>query len=104
MRNLSNQPTISTDLELEQRIVASLKSHHVPSLRNVRVQVAGDTVVLRGQVSSFYAKQLSLHSARRLAGDSHVIDEVSVVTPATFRDPFRLNQAAAAGVALPVVR
>jgi hypothetical protein len=56
--------------------------------------------VLRGQVNSFYAKQLSQHSARRLAGDSQVIDEVSVVTPASFRDPAGLKQSATAGVLL----
>jgi hypothetical protein len=91
----------SPDRALEARIIASLAGHHVPSLRNVRVLVDGSRIVLRGQVSSFYAKQLSQHSARRLAGESLVIDEVSVVTPASFRDPARLSQVAAAGVALP---
>ena len=56
--------------------------------------------MLRGEVISFYAKQVLQHSARRLAGDSQVIDEVRVVTPAAFRDTLRLRQTAGAGVAL----
>jgi hypothetical protein len=90
----------SADRELEQRIVASLKSHHVPSLHRVKVEVREGVVTLRGEVNSFYAKQLTQHSARRTAGDRPVIDELSVVTPAGFRDPLRLSLSAAAGVAL----
>ncbi len=100
MRLESNHRPNFGDRELEQQIVTSLRRHHVPSLRNVTVQASQGQVVLRGEVTSFYAKQLSQHSARRLAGDNHVIDEVSVVTPATLRDPVRLRQTAAAGVAL----
>jgi osmotically-inducible protein OsmY len=100
MHSDTEQPTRGTDVELEQRISASLRNHHVGSLRNVQVEARSGTVLLRGEVSSFYAKQLLQHSARRLAGESQVIDEVSVVTPATFRDPLRLRQSAAAGVAL----
>jgi osmotically-inducible protein OsmY len=74
------------DIELETRITASLVSQHVPSLRNASVEARGDSVVLRGEVNSFYAKQLSHHSALRLAGSTRVIDEVRVFTPATFRD------------------
>ncbi len=92
--------TITPVQELERRISASLNSHHVPSLRKVTVESRDGNIVLRGEVYSFYAKQLSQHSARLLAGDRHVIDEVSVVTPASFRDSFRLRLAASAGVAL----
>jgi hypothetical protein len=92
--------TLSADRELEQRIVASLQNHHVPSLHKVQVEVHQGVVTLRGEVNSFYAKQLTQHSARRVAGDSRVIDELSVVTPAGFRDPLRLSLSAAAGAAL----
>jgi osmotically-inducible protein OsmY len=91
MRNGSEQQDHSSDRDLEDRITASLAARHVPTLRNVKVQVVGDRVMLRGQVNSFYAKQLSQHSARRVAGDSQVIDEVRVVTPAGFSDRSRLE-------------
>ena len=94
------EKTLTPDQELERRISASLNSKHIPSLRKVLVEVRDGNVVLRGEVYSFYAKQLSQHSARRVAGDRHVIDEVSVVTPASFRDSFRLRLTASAGVAL----
>lgn len=100
MRLENNSLAPTTDQELAERIAISLRSHHVPSLRKLKVVADGGSVVLRGEVSSFYAKQLSQHSARRLAGERHVVDEVSVVTPAAFRDPFRLPKSAIAGAAL----
>ena len=100
MQTQNDRRKSSHDTELEARITASLIGHHVPSLRNVSVEVLGDTVVLRGEVSSFYAKQLSHHSARRLAGDTPVIDEVRVLTPAAFRDPRRPRFAAVVGAVL----
>ena len=100
---IENQVERPTDAQLADRISRALQNHHLPSLRHVTVTVRGGTVELRGQVGSFYAKQLLQHSARRLAGDGRVIDEVSVVTPAGFRDPLRLRQSAAAGVALLLV-
>jgi hypothetical protein len=93
----------AADRELEQRILSSLQGQHVPSLRNVTVHAQQGHVLLRGHVTSFYAKQLSQHSARRLAGESRVVDEVRVVTPATLRDPLRLGSLAAAGALLLVV-
>jgi hypothetical protein len=90
---------------LERRITDALSVHHVPSLRRVSVEVREGSVVLRGTVSSFYAKQLLQHSARRLSGNGYVIDsdEVAVATPAAFADRPRLCQSAAAGVALLVM-
>lgn len=91
--------TAQADYELEQRILSSLQGQHVPSLRNITVHAQQGHVVLRGHVTSFYAKQLSQHSARRLAGESRVIDEVRVVTPATLRAA-RPSSLAAAGALL----
>ena len=88
------------DRELEQRIWTFLASHHVPSLRHVRIDATRGIVTLRGQVSSYYAKQLVQHSARRLAGDGRVIDELSVATPAAFRDSKHLSRPAVVGTAL----
>lgn len=100
MRIDDKQADISPDVQLEQRIAAALRDHHVGSLRNVKVESRDGTVVLRGEVNSFYAKQLSQHSARRLAGENNVVDEVSVATSTAFCDPLSLRQTAAAGLAL----
>lgn len=91
--------TAHADFELEQRILTSLQVQHVPSLRHITVHAQQGHVVLRGYVTSYYAKQLSQHSARRLAGEHRVIDEVRVVTPATLRDS-RPKSLAAAGALL----
>jgi len=102
---MSTIETISTtaqDQDLEQRILASLGDLHVPSLRGVTVQARGGQVVLRGQVTSFYAKQISQHSARRVAGEDRVVDEVRVVTPATLRSTPRASLAAAGALLLAV--
>ena len=84
------------DLELESRITESLQKLYVPSLRNVTVEARRGTVVLRGEVNTFYAKQLSQHSAR-LAGENRVIDEVSVIPPCALADR-RRRASASAGV------
>ena len=73
---------VSADDVLKDRILSALKSVGVPSARNVSVEVHGGEIFLRGEVVSFYAKQVLQHSARRLAGDNPVIDEIRVVTPA----------------------
>jgi hypothetical protein len=90
----------ASDRQLKQQITEALTRYQVGSLRGVEVQVGDRAILLRGQVTSFYAKQLVQHSVRRLAGDSPVIDEIRVVTPEAFRDSLRLRHVAAAGIAL----
>ena len=100
MKSKTEPQSLSDDEDLARRIRASLEELRVPSLRNVEVETRDGVIVLRGDVNTFYAKQLAQHSARRLAGDRRVFDEVSVVTPAAYRDPLRLRQAAAGAVLL----
>lgn len=82
--------------QLERRITAALAALQIPSLRRVTVEVTPLAIVLRGEVHSYYAKQVTQHSARRLAGDSPVIDEVRVATPSDFLRATRLSRAAGA--------
>ena len=100
MITIPKQEFSSDDPALAQRVYDALRSYRVPSMRHVRVEVVDGKIVLKGEVHSFYAKQVLQHSARLVAPDSQVIDEVSVVTPAAFRDPLRLRRTATAGVAL----
>lgn len=90
----------ASDLELEQQIQGALDKLQVASLRRVLVDVRQGIVALSGEVNSFYAKQLAQHSARRFAGDSRVIDEVRVSTPADLRTSTRLSRATAVALAL----
>lgn len=67
------------DRDLERRIVNFLSRRHVPGLRQLEVKANNGIVTLRGQVRSFYEKQLSHHCCRRVAGVVQLIDAVEVV-------------------------
>ena len=66
------------DFELERRVTNYLLSKQMRSLREVAVDVANGTVVLRGEVGSFYEKQLCLNCTRRVAGVVELVDEILV--------------------------
>ena len=70
----------AADRDLEQRIVGYLARRHVPSLRQLAVEARNGIVTIRGQVRSFYEKQLSSHCCRRVAGVVQLVDEIDVVT------------------------
>ena len=50
------------------------------TLRNLHVEAKDGTVVLRGQVGSFYEKQLGHQCCRRVAGVQKLIDSIDVVS------------------------
>lgn len=54
-----NEPDRGSDAQLCQRIEELLASSDYPSLRDVEVDVLGGLVVLTGEVSSFYLKQIA---------------------------------------------
>lgn len=67
------------DAALARRVRTFLFNRHVPALRHLRVVADRGVVTLSGRVSSFYEKQLSYASARRVAGVQRVLDQVRVV-------------------------
>lgn len=66
------------DLDLVRRVQIFLHSKQVRSLRGVSVEADRGTVVLRGEVNSFYEKQLCISCAKRVAGVLELIDEIQV--------------------------
>ncbi len=68
------------DRDLQGRVVNYLVGRQMPALRNIEVAAQGGTVVLRGEVPSFYQKQLCLNCCRRVAGVQDVVDEVEVIS------------------------
>jgi hypothetical protein len=76
-----NNHFLDGDDELQRRVVNYLAGQHIPALRNLEVQAFNGAVTLRGRVRSFYEKQLSNHSASRVAGVRQVIDAIEVVWP-----------------------
>lgn len=70
-----------SDLDLERRVVNYLAGRFIPSLRRLAVESVGGTVTVRGQVSSFYEKQVALHCCQRVAGVRELVDAVDVESP-----------------------
>jgi osmotically-inducible protein OsmY len=77
--------TESHDRDLERRVANYLADRQVSALREIDIRADRGTVTLRGEVRSFYHKQLCLNCCRRVAGVLQLVDEVDVVTdsPAT---------------------
>src|SRR5690242_17291341 len=56
---------VSDDRDLERRVISFLETKHVPTLRHVTVKAEAGVVTLRGQVHTFYEKQLCNQCCRR---------------------------------------
>jgi osmotically-inducible protein OsmY len=67
-----------TDSDLARRVATFLATQHRPGLRLLEVEARAGVVTLRGQVSTFYEKQLSAQLTRRVAGVLRLVDEVIV--------------------------
>jgi osmotically-inducible protein OsmY len=67
------------DRDLERRIVNYLARRHLPGLRQLEVRANNGTVTLRGQVRSFYEKQLGQHCCQRVAGVRKLVDAIDVI-------------------------
>ena len=48
------------------------------NIEDLHVEVDGDTVVVRGQVQTFYERQLAVEFSRRVAGVIRVADWIEV--------------------------
>jgi osmotically-inducible protein OsmY len=68
------------DRDLERRVVNYLMGRQMPTLRQIHVEADQGTVRLRGEVRSFYQKQLCLNCTRRVAGVLDLVDELNVVS------------------------
>jgi osmotically-inducible protein OsmY len=78
MQAVANAHTQQQDRELERRVVNYLSGRHVPGLRRLEVEARNGTVTVRGQVHSFYEKQLCQDCCRRVAGVVKLVDAVEV--------------------------
>lgn len=67
-----------TDSDLQRRVTNYLASRFLPALKRLEVKTQDGTVILRGKLPTFHAKQIAIHSCRRVAGVRELIDEVEV--------------------------
>lgn len=65
-------------LDLEGRVRQFLALANRPCLRDIEVQVVGDSVILSGCVGTFYEKQLATEFVRRVAGVVGVLNRIEV--------------------------
>lgn len=68
----------NTDRDLEQRVRTFLATRQHAAFRALSIEAHRGVVTLRGQVSSFYEKQLSFLLSSRVAGVTRLIDEIAV--------------------------
>lgn len=66
------------DDDLRKRIESFLRSRHFSALRSLEVCVAGGVATLKGEVGSFYEKQVALDTCRRVAGVLCTVDHMQV--------------------------
>ena len=85
----SLNPFLDVDRELARRVTNYLAGQHIPALRAIEVEALNGAVTLRGTVKTFYEKQLTHHSASRVAGVRQVIDEIQVTWPTRFQTHLR---------------
>ncbi|MCO6458229.1 MAG: BON domain-containing protein [Pirellulaceae bacterium] len=78
MSQLSSVTAYESDANLKQQIGQYLSSLQMQALRQVRIVVRNGTVILRGEVQSFYQKQLLLTCRTRVPGVQGLVDEVRV--------------------------
>lgn len=78
MVGLNHDFTESSDRDLERRVLNYLFGRQVSALRGILVQADNGRVTLRGEVYSFYQKQLCINCSRRVAGVVTLVDEIDV--------------------------
>jgi osmotically-inducible protein OsmY len=69
---------IDSILGAEPRAQKALSSSPVPALRDLTVERNERTLQIRGQVASYYHKQLAQEVVRAVAGDLNVVNSVEV--------------------------
>jgi hypothetical protein len=71
--------SIVTAKEVQPRAQQALQASPVYALREVQVEQHGDTLKLRGRVSSFYHKQLAQEVVRHAAEGVEVVNSIDVL-------------------------
>ena len=62
----------------QSAVLAALRQSPIPALRKLAVEEADDTVVISGNVSSYYLKQLAQETLRTAVGHRRLLNRVEV--------------------------
>jgi hypothetical protein len=82
---MTNLPNHFADdhADLFDRARLLLAAQSVPAFRQISIEALHGRVTLRGVLQSYYHRQLAVALVRRIAGVTHVIDELAVSLPHT---------------------
>ena len=69
---------MADDLKLKEQIETNLQKHNRRRVGRIHVQVDAGVAVLKGEVGSYYEKQLALDSCRKVTGVVETIDRIEV--------------------------
>lgn len=78
MRYPSSEWTLADDDELFQRVVARLQNRLGNQVRDFQMSAREDGLVLRGQVRSYYSKQMAQQFVREVSGLTVLANDIEV--------------------------
>lgn len=67
--------------EVARRVRDQIESQLPGRIRQLRVEAAEDSVVIRGVCCSFYTKQLAQHLAMEVLTEEQLVNQLSVLPP-----------------------
>lgn len=67
------------DADLQRRIIGFLLQRGLPNLQYLKVEVCAGVATLRGQVRTFYEKQLATNCCQRVAGVLRIVNDIQVM-------------------------
>ena len=74
------------DADIRHRVTSFLNSRHFPAFKNLQVEVENGSVIVSGELRTYYEKQVALSTCQRVAGVRTLIDEIGVSEEAEKRD------------------
>ena len=84
-RSRDNSITDTTCDEVATEIMRKFRSSRNFEIRRVNCEIRQGVLVIHGQVSSYYLKQLAQESIRSLAGVIRIVNRLEVIYPQTTR-------------------
>lgn len=85
-RRSSKTNTNAPGYDLAIAALCRLRSSHSIELRRLLCEMRDRTLIIRGQVSSYYLKQLAQETVRSLAGESKIVNRLEVLYAQTNHD------------------
>ena len=73
------QTCFDTPNSLQEHVERLVRSRTGGMIRELRVEVLNDTIVLTGRTATYYTKQLATHAALGLLKDTTLTNDIEVV-------------------------